>query len=574
MEDTEDGMCHWKRTWKVVMPVVILCVVGYGIFIPVFTPYIVQSFTACDTDNDDCVANRSKAQTMKTYSDVARAIVSLVFSPVVGEVSDRIGRKVRCRAFHLVHCFGALFLTSLSISLQPVIIATVIAASVLPYLALVLFRKTTVPFLVVSSLSGVFSGSNIQVNALFPYIADLYPPEERSFVNGLVYMAAGVSLALSPLLSMLGNLGGYHPHRCFWISFGLGVVNLLYCVFVLPESLPRLAPDQLAESDEETEEAEEEEAEEEEEGRERGAHQALPQPLLRRARSNLECGAVGVAGRSAGIGGLCASIRAGWRDSRALLKSSRVFYMLSIINFLISLPESGLVEVALLYFNDMLDVKKESATKDNSTLLVVVGITVVFSSLSIKFLVARFVEVREQAEEEGGREGAVTASRLCSTCRLFSPRFLQNCASCCFISIVSRAGRAGKGAILGHRNVHSSPGGLGAARVDTASLAGLRDGVLCRARLHLLPHPHLFVPGVTGRELTGRGHGCGVRRQGSDQHSGSAIFWADVRELARGQPLLWGQLPAVSIPHRRGAFRVRAVRHSLAATTVAGEGRA
>ena len=169
---------------------------------------------------------------------------------------------MRCRAFHLVHCFGALFLTSLSISLQPVIIATVIAASVLPYLALVLFRKTTVPFLVVSSLSGVFSGSNIQVNALFPYIADLYPPEERSFVNGLVYMAAGVSLALSPLLSMLGNLGGYHPHRCFWISFGLGVVNLLYCVFVLPESLPRLAPDQLAESDEETEEAEEEEAEE------------------------------------------------------------------------------------------------------------------------------------------------------------------------------------------------------------------------------------------------------------------------------------------------------------------------
>ena len=140
---------HWKRTWKVVLPSVVLGVTGYGLALPVLTPYLVQSFTACDTANDDCDGNRSQAQTVKTFSDVTKAILSLVFSPVLGKLSDRVGRK-------------------------PVTIATVLACNVAPFLSIVLFKKTCIPYLIVSALSGIFSSSPLLTPTLFPYIADLY----------------------------------------------------------------------------------------------------------------------------------------------------------------------------------------------------------------------------------------------------------------------------------------------------------------------------------------------------------------------------------------------------------------
>jgi MFS transporter, DHA1 family, tetracycline resistance protein len=68
------------------------------------------------------------------------------------------------------------------------------------------------------------------------YIADVTPPEKRAGQFGLVGAAFGVGFVIGPALG--GLLGAYGLRVPFLVAAGLAGCNVLYGLFVLPESLP------------------------------------------------------------------------------------------------------------------------------------------------------------------------------------------------------------------------------------------------------------------------------------------------------------------------------------------------
>jgi DHA1 family tetracycline resistance protein-like MFS transporter len=68
------------------------------------------------------------------------------------------------------------------------------------------------------------------------YIADVTPPQKRAAQFGLVGAAFGVGFVVGPALG--GVLGAYGLRLPFFVAAGLAGCNVLYGLFVLPESLP------------------------------------------------------------------------------------------------------------------------------------------------------------------------------------------------------------------------------------------------------------------------------------------------------------------------------------------------
>jgi DHA1 family tetracycline resistance protein-like MFS transporter len=82
-------------------------------------------------------------------------------------------------------------------------------------------------------LSGITSAS---VTTAFAYISDVTPAEKRARSFGLLGAAFGVGFVLGPAIG--GWLGAENPRLPFWFAASLSLLNALYGLFVLPESLP------------------------------------------------------------------------------------------------------------------------------------------------------------------------------------------------------------------------------------------------------------------------------------------------------------------------------------------------
>ena len=68
------------------------------------------------------------------------------------------------------------------------------------------------------------------------YVADVSEPADRAKNFGLLSAALGLGFILGPVFGgLLGELGARVP---FWAAAGLSGLNLLYGLFILPESLP------------------------------------------------------------------------------------------------------------------------------------------------------------------------------------------------------------------------------------------------------------------------------------------------------------------------------------------------
>jgi len=83
-------------------------------------------------------------------------------------------------------------------------------------------------------LSGVASANMTAASA---YIADVTPPEKRAAAFGMIGSAFGLGFMLGPAIG--GVVGNINPRLTFWVAAGFALTNLLYGLFVLPESLPR-----------------------------------------------------------------------------------------------------------------------------------------------------------------------------------------------------------------------------------------------------------------------------------------------------------------------------------------------
>ena len=136
------------------------------------------------------------------------AVMQLFSSPVQGALSDRFGR----RPVILISNFG--------------MGANYLLMAIAPNLAWLFVGRI---------ISGICAGS---IPAAMAYLADINPPEKRAASFGLLGAAFSLGFSIGPAMGgLLGNAWG--PRAPFWAAAALSLLNFLYGVFVLPESLPR-----------------------------------------------------------------------------------------------------------------------------------------------------------------------------------------------------------------------------------------------------------------------------------------------------------------------------------------------
>lgn len=168
---------------------------GFGIIIPVL-PKLIQNFTG---------GNISVAADYGGYLMAAFALAQFVFSPILGGLSDRFGR----RPILLISLFG-LGVDYIFLSFAP-----------------------SVFWLFIGRIVAGIAGAS--VSTALAYIADISEPEQKSRNFGLVGAVFGIGFILGPAIGGLFSTFGLRVP--FMISAALALINWLYGYFFLPESL-------------------------------------------------------------------------------------------------------------------------------------------------------------------------------------------------------------------------------------------------------------------------------------------------------------------------------------------------
>lgn len=181
---------------------VLLDMLALGLIMPIL-PKLIESFV----DNDTARAAR-----IFGVFGTAWALMQFIFSPILGSLSDRFGRR------------PVVLLSNFGLGLDYVLMALA------PSLIWLFIGRV---------ISGITSAS---ISTAFAYIADKTPPEQRAALFGKIGAAFGAGFILGPAVG--GLLGGLHPRLPFWVAAGLSFANTLYGLLILPESLPsdRRAP--------------------------------------------------------------------------------------------------------------------------------------------------------------------------------------------------------------------------------------------------------------------------------------------------------------------------------------------
>jgi DHA1 family tetracycline resistance protein-like MFS transporter len=175
---------------------VALDTLGIGLIIPV-APRLVTSFLGGDL---------SSAASKFGLLFILYSTMQFFFAPVLGGLSDRFGRRPVI--------FGSLLGAA----------ASYLASAVAPALWWLFVGR---------AIAGITGAS---FSCAGSYVADVTPPEKRAQSFGLIGAAFGLGFVLGPALG--GLLGHYGLRVPYFVAAGLNFLNLLYGLFVLPESLP------------------------------------------------------------------------------------------------------------------------------------------------------------------------------------------------------------------------------------------------------------------------------------------------------------------------------------------------
>lgn len=170
-------------------------VMGLGIIIPVI-PKLIEHLIHGDV---------SDASWYGGWLTAAYAGMQFIFAPVIGNLSDRFGRR-------------------------PVLLCSLLGFGV-DYLFSA-FAPTIAWLFVGRIIAGVTGASFTTASA---YIADISEPEKRAANFGLVGVAFGLGFIIGPALG--GILGKYDVHYPFIAAAVLALLNATYGYFILPESL-------------------------------------------------------------------------------------------------------------------------------------------------------------------------------------------------------------------------------------------------------------------------------------------------------------------------------------------------
>ncbi len=186
-----------KKHLTFIFITLLIDVIGLGIIIPVL-PKLIEEMIGGDL---------SAASTYAGWLTFAYASMQFLFSPIIGGLSDRYGRR-------------------------PVLLISLFGFG-LDYL-LMGFAPTIVWLFIGRLISGITGASFTTATA---YIADVSEPEKRAQNFGLIGGAFGLGFIIGPVLG--GLLGHYGARVPFFAAAGLALLNATYGYFILPESLDK-----------------------------------------------------------------------------------------------------------------------------------------------------------------------------------------------------------------------------------------------------------------------------------------------------------------------------------------------
>jgi DHA1 family tetracycline resistance protein-like MFS transporter len=135
------------------------------------------------------------------------AVMQFFFSPVLGVLSDRFGRR------------PVILLSSLGLGLDYFIMAL----------------APTLGWLFVGRIISGITAASLATG--MAYMTDIVPPEKRAGAFGMIGAAFGIGFVLGPALG--GLLGNFDPRLPFWVAGALSLANTLYGFLLVPESLPK-----------------------------------------------------------------------------------------------------------------------------------------------------------------------------------------------------------------------------------------------------------------------------------------------------------------------------------------------
>jgi multidrug resistance protein len=177
-----------KSPLATILLVVFVDLIGFGMIIPIL-PLYAKTFQA---------AEWQIGLLLGCYS-----FMQFLASPVLGYISDRVGRK-------------------------PVLLVSLIGSAI-GYAVMASAGSLTMLF-IARIIAGICGAS---VGTAAAYIADITPPENRSRRMGLIGAAFGVGFVLGPAIG--GILSQFWTKGPFWFGAGLALLNAIAVLLILPE---------------------------------------------------------------------------------------------------------------------------------------------------------------------------------------------------------------------------------------------------------------------------------------------------------------------------------------------------
>ncbi len=174
---------------------ILLDLIGFGIILPVL-PSLITELTTLSTAKSAAIAG---------YLIVSYALMQFLFSPLLGNLSDRFGRR-------------------------PILLFSLIGLTI-DYL--IMGFAPSLGWLFVGRILAGIAGAT--VGTATAYIADITPKEKRSEKFGLIGAAFGLGFIIGPIIG--GELGEISPRAPFYAAAILTFSNFLFGMLVLPESL-------------------------------------------------------------------------------------------------------------------------------------------------------------------------------------------------------------------------------------------------------------------------------------------------------------------------------------------------
>jgi DHA1 family tetracycline resistance protein-like MFS transporter len=195
MPDSPDRASR-GRALTFIFVTVLIDMMALGLIVPAL-PKLLLQFQGGDV---------ALAATTYGAFNTAWALMQFGFSPILGVLSDRFGRR------------PIILLSILGTGIDYVIMALA------PSLGWLLAGRV---------LSGITTASMTAANG---YVADETPPEKRAGAYGMFGAAFGIGFVFGPALG--GFLASVNTRLPFWAAAAFALAGAFWGLFVLPESLP------------------------------------------------------------------------------------------------------------------------------------------------------------------------------------------------------------------------------------------------------------------------------------------------------------------------------------------------